>query len=588
MLLVKGLPVRHKGLLINEVLVDHGTESFVEVLSLPLPDVDELTKPKYGIIIIDTSDIHHNKRFKNVRHGAKISTIVDISSIIGFPFTESKYYVIGNPRQTWSGEFHNVDQMLRIDAGAIDYMRTSTRLDEWLHVRPPSIKAIILTKSDTSIKDVWTIGQSHLLEDHTSLKDYIARFQIDCVMFRGGKANWQTCSPIDEHINVLSPAVMTPRYLPYPMKSAGEIPISVSRCTELNIPYLHSKFKGGSPTPFQGNDCTKMPWNVDKLLSEYLLPVSSRTNNDNCGPLEPEDIDMNDMSGESASTSLQKLEIYNAATTTIPDGPESSILRNIIPTDQAETILTLRDVGIQSQRLLTQGPSGSDPNEQTANHMRPTRFQVVKEWLKCHVPDLFDFDELENHSEWFDIVENFENPEDSYMLCGICSEHRLEFGIKDRNKLDNGVGIKFFKRKADNMREILSHSKVGGHKEMIAQVRKDLAVQRLETLQNVNEGRDGCNNRNGEAHINDVTCNHFRTTFVQGKKALSHETHPALVELQIANKVPMGDGCKSGATSARMTEVLGDMEFDDFIYIFTRSLRPWALICDGSSDAGIF
>ena len=553
-----------EGIVINEFSPDLGENAFIELLTTE--DQIGEDSPHFGIVIIESYR-------GNSKQGAKVVSIMDITDLISWPLVEGSYFLLGNPKDEWivgrrpQGTSWPYSPSVNIRI----YGMENTMLD----VSDKKIKAVILTKSPRSIKEDWPnsddSGDVIVLKEHDRLLRHIQEFQIDSVIVRHKKANTKSCGYIDKHIRYLDPKRMNPKYLNSPENLPEYATVTLGRCDPNVLPYYHWIFKGGSPTPFRNNDCRKMPFALDTLLQNCVLPIPESTSqNDPCDGDSEEDIEMEDISGEQLCDS--QVDFLHEAASTDIDMKSCASKSHAVDTKQASNTLTLLAGDITTQKLLNESPIITEEQLAQRNHKKTEEYQGFKDFITEHQSHLFDINELDNFSEWFNLIRNLEEESESRYNCKVCIHHET-YGIKTTNALSRKVGV-LDRSASANMQRLRHHSELDSHQDALDFFRQDEEDKLDEHI--------GELNRNSEPKYLKVTCDNMRTAFIVGTGDLPLESYKLLHNLQRANGHFMGYHCSSRGTCTNMLNVMGDQDFDDMLISFKASQSPFGLICDGS------
>ena len=574
----------HKGLIIEEVLVNFDANSLIKLKSIHIDDEDEAF---FGLIIIEPGRTTGGVRT------AKIVSIIDLAEFIKWPLASPKVFLVGTPKEEWIQQPSPGDQSLpkqcqTLPITASSSIRTFGTPSEWLNVQATGLKAIVLTMSKTQkLKDVFPpedpndAFQKPTVDKFPLLKEYLLQNQIDALILRDDQGNTNKCGQIDKLINNMKSDLMDPKglkkYLTSPEKKEGQPPISLSRCHASEHAYHHKAFEPTKLSFCEETKCSNDRFNPTQSLHSLVDPISSNTTvnvQDEVCEQSNEDVDMTELSGENLSSAKQQEQLYKVALDDGNGGICSTSKK--LAFDQADTSIALRKIEIQELKLTSGSGVVDDADLKETNYKKPESFKNAVDHITDNQADLFDLDELETYSQWFSLVPG-EHGKDSYHYnCAICSTKLKEYAIKESNNLATSEGV-LHRTKYKNMQELRRHVKTKGHRTAMQFYEDEKEAEMFQKLAGWNMGR--------ETKVYRTTIRNLRTAFTIAKEDMAFHKHKGLVNLQTTNNLGMGTQCTSEWTSKRMIDTMGEMEHEDFIESLIASDSEFALICDGSTGS---
>ena len=566
------------GLIINEAAFNFDKDSFVEVFHFDNDDDSnnnaDSPQPYYSLVIVEPGGTKNN-------NNAHVIAIVDLTTILDFPVSTSKHYVIGSPKSDWitQPQPNNQGIPLSVNQDSIYYGNSN----EWLDVDDFSMKAIFLTKSFTeSIKtNLPTLFRKFpIVSKNDRFQNYLFENAIDALIVRGRNGNIEACKPIDSLVRDLETYsdTMVPRYWTVNAKDQTEA-TSLQRCGAGNHAYMHVDFKYELPSPWLQNPCSVVQYMEVPETPIFILPQSNlRSVPDVCGPgdlyYQTEDTDRRKFSGEKLDAYEQESKRFKASQTKLSIGAS----RHVTYPEQAETLNRLATFdNLRIQKL--KGTAVADPSDLEHNsHLYPASFQSALQQITRNIDlrDMFNTGELPKFSEWFGLNYKEDDPASSTFYCKACVNREL-YAVKEENLLSNPAGI-MKRNKVENMRVLREHANKASHTYSMRWYRADQDKTTNERLDAIK--RDDVQT---EAHRSTIL--HLKLAFSEGKEKISFHKHPTLVDNQISSHLDMGQSCGTEYSAKIMQEVIGQMEMDDFLASLKASNAPSSLICDGSSDS---
>ena len=549
------------GLIINEVAFNQQDLSFIEVFSFQ--DEGSEGKPHYSIVVLQPGSDGKTR-------GAQVVAIIDLANLIDHPFSMSKYYTIGSPSSQWTQHPVPTNQGIPLVGGGI---KAYGMYKSWLDVEDTGLKLVALLKSyDVEISTVLPTDYRRLpfVEKNPNLQAYIRRNMIDALMVRGPQGNTNECSYIDSLVPFLDTrlkATMQPKYWDAPSKY-DDAPTSLQRCGVSTLPFMHMDFKYESPSPYRRNPCSMQRYDREENLPTLVVPFGI-LNDDVCGQ-SLEDDTQSGLSGEKLDPEAQATKRFKASHTPLPDGASNFV----IPENQAGV---LNEIALyEINRLEIESKTGAiDTNLlQESNFQKPRAFQEALEFISQKISHLFNVQELDKYSEWFNFLENTAEPEDSRFNCKVCSSLLNHYGIKERSDLSKVEGVR--KRNlAENMQALKHHNELETHKSVMAYYRTDVAYAKEHALAQIQDSMAS------PAHLK--TISNLKTAFQEAVLKLAYTVHPGLVDLQIENQTPnLGISCREEHAAKSMQEVIGEMEMENVLVALKAYDGPFSIICDGS------
>ena len=555
----------NKGLLIQEAGVNLDENSFIKLTSVPF---DEDGDAFYGLIVLEPGRTTGGTRV------AKLSALIDLSEMIKWPLASPTTFLVGNPKEEWEEE--DVPPCQSLPIARTSTVRTFGIRSEWLNIKENSIKAIVLTMSTTekiqTLFPAEETNDAHVphMEILPQLKEYILENQIDALLLRDDTGKRRSCGPIDSLIVHLNSPLMKPKYLVSPEKKENEPPISLSRCAANDHAFNHEAFEPTLLSLCGENKCPNSHFNPTQSLPSFVELVAANIQDEGCG-ISNEDEEMSELSGENLSSEKQQEELYRVANDDSSNGTCFSSKK--VPSDQADKDVALRKLDIESLKLTQQSGTVNEGDLSETNHKRPQKFKSDMQHINAHMANLFNVTELEEFSEWFQLVQK-PNPEAYHYNCAICSTRRKDYAIKETNKLMDKDGV-LHRNRYENMRELRHHAKVQGHRNAMDFYHDELEAEIFQRLAGMNTQRILKVHRN--------TIRNMKTAFTEAKEDTAFHKHKGLVNLQTSNSLRMGTQCTSEWTSKRMIVLMGQMIHEDFIASLIASDSPFGLICDGST-----
>ena len=558
----------NKGLLIQEVGVNLDENSFIKLASV-IQDEDGM-EHYFGLIVLEPGKTTGGTRV------AKIVSLVDLSEMIKWPLARPKIFLIGSPKEEWKEEV--VPDHQNLPLAATSTVRTFGIPSEWLNVRGGSMKAIILTMSSTErLQTLFPpVGendrtQTPNLDNSPILKQYILQNQVDAAIFRDDTGKRRSCGPIDQLIVHLKSPLMKPKYLVSPEKRDGEPPISLSRCKANDHAFNHDAFEPTLLSLCGENNCPNSHFNPAQSLPSFVEPVHVNIPDEGCG-MSNEDEEMSEVSGEDLSSEKQQEELYRVAN---DDATNATCFSSrLVSSDQGDKLVALRKLDTQNLKLTQQSGAVSEEDLSETNYKMPQRFRSAMQHINLQMAHLFDTTELQDFSEWFQMIPNDTDPEAFHYNCAICSTRLKDYGIKESNKLSDKDGVLHRNQNA-NMKELRKHAKLQGHRNAMEFYHDELEAVKFQTLADMNTKRILKIHRN--------TIRNLKTAFTEAKEDTAFHKHKGLVNLQTSNSLRMGTQCTSEWTSKKMIVIMGEQIHEDFIASLIASDSPFGLICDGST-----
>ena len=550
------------GLIINEVAFNQEDLSFIEVFSFQ--DEGSEGKPHYSIVVLQPGSDGKTR-------GAQVVAIIDLANLIDHPFSMSKYYIIGSPSSQWTQHPVPTNQGIPLVGGNGIYAYGFIK--SWLDVEDTGLKMVALLKSyDVEISTVLPTNYRRLpfVEKNPNLQAYIRSYMIDVLMVRGPQGNIGECNAIDSLVPFLDTrlkATMQPKYWDAPLKDDAA-PTSLQRCGVSTLPFMHMDFKYESPSPYRRNPCSMERYDREENMDTLIAPFGI-LNDDVCGA-SLEDDTQSGLSGEKLDPEAQATKRFKASHTPLPDGASTFV----IPDNQAGV---LNEIALyEINKLEIQSKTGAIETNllEESNFQNPRAFQKAKEFISEKISHLFNVQELDKYSEWFNLIENKVEPEESTFNCRVCSSMLNHYGIKEKSELSQEKGVK--KRNlAANMNALKHHNALETHKSAMAYYRTDLAFAKDHALAHIQDAMAS------PAHLK--TISNLKTAFQEAVQKLPYTVHPGLVDLQIENQAPnLGISCREEHAAKSMQQVMGEMEMENVLVALKAYDGPFSIICDGS------
>lgn len=187
---------------------------------------------------------------------------------------------------------------------------------------------------------------------------------------------------------------------------------------------------------------------------------------------------------------------------------------------------------------------------------------------------------MSKNKDWFEYIENKQQPESSRYRCRICAKYydQMNLPLNRKPSVANKEGV-LHNNKKKNQETIGEHAKSMSHSNVVKNLQLNSAKKLRESFFRDEQKEELANNKYLE-----VTSRIIRTVYVINKLSLPFSDHNAFVELQKLNGINMGFHHYDRTACTRMTIDISNNMHDTLIAYLIKNNMPISIIVDDTTD----
>lgn len=206
-------------------------------------------------------------------------------------------------------------------------------------------------------------------------------------------------------------------------------------------------------------------------------------------------------------------------------------------------------------------------------------------WLSSiekHQKQLISTVTVSKNQNWFEYLEDKQQPSMSRYRCRLCAKYYSEFQLPSNRRpaVANKEGV-LHNSKKKNQETIAEHGKSLSHTTIISNLKARAFKKQRTTFFNEQRTDEQRNDKYLE-----VTSRMIRTVFIVNKLSLPFSDHNALVTLQKINGLEMGHHHYDRTACTSMTIDISDNMHDILIESLIKNEMPISIIVDDTTDMG--
>ena len=451
-------------LLLNELAIDYGEHSFIELYATEDMTEERFKDLFYGLIIIQPN---------SGKRRAKVRAIIDLHQLKQ-PKAGARYFVFGNPKEDLITVSED-DYFGTPLAADVTHIKLYDESKTWLDIGEKGTVMIILTCSlmntIASIKSDWS-QTSVFLDKESDLVNYIDRHQVDSIIVRGVKGPRQ-CKLLQDYV---PSGIRTMHSFVTVIKAVSE---TTNKCGTTDNPYVMSAYKEGVASPGSENNCDGNRFAIGNALAKFTKLQPSTVNNleESCSVLDEDDF------SSITPEQLNADAITSAIVQARGSGPSTCRPRDEMDYDNAQVLNDIQRLETKRSKVVKPWSDmcpGESQNPLVRQRMRHN--EEAKKFISGDAELSKKIDStLIAGKHWFQLLRDFAEPSNSRFNCFYCSKYSKEFRLKNTNRLATPEGIMDSKKR--NHALITEHESKKSHKIVMQNYRKKYLRELPDTIQ---------------------------------------------------------------------------------------------------------